>query len=78
MEKTIRVGLVGCGNAAVFHYAAYQRVIGLDVKVIGVTSLDQSQCDYFAGVRGIRAFDSLSDMLPEVDVIDNCTPGYAH
>jgi predicted dehydrogenase len=78
MEKTMRVGLVGCGNAAVFHYAAYQRVIGIDVKVMGVTSLDQSQCDYFAGMRGIQAFDSLSALLPEVDVIDNCTPGYAH
>jgi predicted dehydrogenase len=78
MEKTIRVGLVGCGNAAVFHYAAYQRVIGIDVKVIGVTSLDQTQCDYFAGLRGIQTFDSLPDMMHQVDVIDNCTPGYAH
>ena len=78
MEKTIRVGIVGSGNAAVFHYASYQRVTGIHVKVIGVTSLDKSQCEYFAGLRGIQAFDSLSEMLPEVDLIDNCTPGYAH
>ncbi|MBN1105181.1 MAG: Gfo/Idh/MocA family oxidoreductase [Deltaproteobacteria bacterium] len=78
MQKSIRVGIVGSGNAAVFHYAAYQRVTGIPVRVVGVTSLDKAQCADFAGKRGVRAFDSLSEMLPEVDVIDNCTPGYAH
>jgi predicted dehydrogenase len=78
MKKTLRVGIVGSGNAAVFHYAAYQRVTGIPVKVVGVTSLDKAQCEEFAGKRGIRAFGSLPDMLPAVDVIDNCTPGYAH
>ena len=78
MEKSIRVGIVGSGNAAVFHYAAYQRVTGLNVKVVGVTSLEKPQCDEFARKRGIQVFDSLSQMLTAVDVIDNCTPGYAH
>lgn len=78
METSIRVGIVGSGNAAVFHYAAYQRVTGLEVKVIGVTSLEKPQCDEFARKRGIQVFDSLSELLPSVDVIDNCTPGYAH
>jgi predicted dehydrogenase len=78
MEKEIRVGIVGSGNAAVFHYASYLRVTGFPVKVVGVTSLDKPQCEDFASRRGIRAFASLSDMLPEVDLIDNCTPGYAH
>lgn len=78
MENMIRVGIVGSGNAAVFHYAAYQRVTGIHVKVVGVTSLDARQLKEFAGKRGIQAFPSLEEMLPEVDVIDNCTPGYAH
>lgn len=78
MERPIRVGIVGSGNAAVFHYAAYQRVTGIDVKVEGVTSLDMAQCEEFARKRGIQAFGSLSEILPAVDVIDNCTPGYAH
>jgi len=78
MENAIRVGLVGSGNAAVFHYAAYQRVTGIPVTVAGVTSLDKAQCAEFARRRGIQAFDSLSEMLAHVDVIDNCTPGYAH
>ena len=78
MEKAIRVGIVGSGNAAVFHYASYLRVTGIPVKVVGVTSLDKTQCENFAKSRGIQAFASLSEMLPEVDLIDNCTPGYAH
>ena len=78
MNKTIRVGIVGSGNAAIFHYASYLRVTGIPVKVIGVTSLDKTQRETFAKARGIHAFASLSEMLPEVDLIDNCTPGYAH
>jgi predicted dehydrogenase len=78
MEKPIRVGIVGSGNAAVFHYAAFQRVTGINVEVVGVTSVTRSHYEPFARERGIRPFESLSLMLPEVDVIDNCTPGYAH
>jgi predicted dehydrogenase len=78
MEKAIRVGIVGSGNAAVFHYASYLRVTGIPVKVVGVTSREKTRREAFAAARGIRTFASLSEMLPEVDLIDNCTPGYAH
>ena len=78
MEKAIRVGIVGSGNAAAFHYASYLRVTGIRVKVVGVTSLDKIHRETFAESRGIKAFASLAEMLPEVDLIDNCAPGYAH
>ena len=78
MKKLIRVGIVGSKYAAEFHYTAYQRVTGIDVKVIGVTSLTKEHREEFAKKREIRAFNSLEKMLPEVDLIDVCTPGYAH
>jgi predicted dehydrogenase len=78
MNSTIRIGLVGSRYAAEFHYAAYQRVTGIDLEVAGVTSIDKEHRETFAKERGIKAFDSLDEMLPEVDVVDNCTPGYAH
>ena len=80
MEEPIRIGIVGSGFAAEFHYTAYQRVTDIDVKVVGVTSLikDKEHREDFAKKRGIKAFDSLEEMLSEVDVIDVCTPGYAH
>lgn len=78
MGDPIRIGIVGSRFAAEFHYTAYQRVTGIDVKVVGVTSLTREHREDFAKKRGIKAFDSLEEMLPEVDVIDVCTPGYAH
>ena len=78
MEGPIRVGIVGSRYAAEFHYEAYQRTTGMDVKVLGVTSVTKEHREGFARERGIKAFNSLDEMLPEVDVVDNCTPGYAH
>jgi predicted dehydrogenase len=77
-KRQIRVGIVGSRYAAEFHYEAYQRVTGLDVKVVGVTSVTTENREKFAQERGIKTFHSLDEMLPEVDVVDNCTPGYAH
>ena len=80
MTKSIRIGIVGSGFAAQFHYTAYQRVTDIDVKVVGVTSLiiDKEHREDFTKKRGIKSFDSLEELLSEVDVIDVCTPGYAH
>ncbi|MFH1002455.1 MAG: Gfo/Idh/MocA family oxidoreductase, partial [bacterium] len=61
-----------------FHYTAYQRVTNIDVEVVGVTSLAREHREDFAKKHGIKSFDSLEEMLPKVDVIDVCTPGYAH
>jgi len=78
MGDPIRIGIVGSRFAAEFHYTAYQWVTGIDVKVVGITSLTKENREDFAKKRGIRAFNSLEEMLPEIDVIDVCTPGYAH
>ena len=48
------------------------------MEVAGVTSKTAARREEFAAKRGITAYASLDEMLPEVDVIDNCTPGYAH
>ena len=78
VDDNIRVGIVGSRYAAEFHYEAYQRITGIDVKVVGVTSVTRENREKFAKERGINAFRSVDEMLPEVDVVDNCTPGYAH
>jgi predicted dehydrogenase len=59
MGDPIRIGIVGSRFAAEFHYTAYQRVIGIDVEVVGVTSLTKEHCEHFAEKRGIRVFYSL-------------------
>jgi hypothetical protein len=78
MGDPIRIGIVGSRFAAEFHYTSYQRVTGIDVEVVGVTSLTKEHCEHFAEKRGIRVFHSFEEMLPEIDVADVCTPGYAH
>jgi hypothetical protein len=78
MGDPIRIGIVGSRFATEFHYTAYQRVIGIDVEVVGVTSLTKEHREDFARKRGIKAFYSLEEILPEIDVADVCTPGYAH
>ncbi len=78
MSEPIRIGMVGSRFAAQFHYVAYQRVTGIDVEVVGVTSPTKEHCEFFARLCGITSFYSLEDLLPEVDVIDICTPVYAH
>ena len=78
MGDPIRIGIVGSRFATQFHYTAYQRVTGINVEIVGVTSLTREHREDFAKKRGIKAFDSLEEMLPEVDVIDVCNPGYAH
>ena len=45
---------------------------------MGVTSLTKEHREDFAQKRRIKAFNSLEKMLPEIDVVDVCTPGYAH
>jgi len=78
MNKLIRVGIVGSRYAAHFHYDAYMRVTGINIEVVGVTSLTKEHCETFAQKCGIKSFNSLEELLPEVDTIDICTPGYAH
>lgn len=78
MSNPIRVGIIGCGFAAEFHYNSYQRVTGLEVKVVGITSLTREHREAFAQKHNIKAFDSLVELLPEVEVVDICTPVYTH
>ncbi|GAB4112270.1 MAG: Gfo/Idh/MocA family oxidoreductase [Candidatus Caldatribacteriota bacterium] len=78
MNKSIRVGIVGSGFAAEFHAHSYQRVTVPKVEVVGVTSLTREHRENFARRWGIKPFDSFKDMLNEVEIVDVCTPVYAH
>lgn len=74
----LRVGLVGAGFAARFHCAAYRRVFGVPISVVGVTARTAAGREAFAAAHGVQAYASLEAMLPAVDVVDICAPGAAH
>ena len=77
-QTPVRVGIVGAGFAASFHYEVLQRVSGMPLDIVGVTSADPPQHEQFAKDRGIRAFDTVDDLIANVDVVDICAPAYVH
>ena len=78
MEKPIRVGIVGARFAARFHWEGLNRVYGVPVQVVGVTSKTAEARDKFASEKNIRSFATLDELCEVADVIDICTPPASH
>jgi predicted dehydrogenase len=78
MSKKIRVGLVGTGFAGKFHVECLRRIYGVDVELAGVTSLREQSRVEFGRQHGITVYESAAAMLDAVDVLDICSPPYAH
>jgi predicted dehydrogenase len=76
--KTLRVGIVGAGFAARYHTECLRRVYGVQVEIAGVTSRRRESREAFASAHGTRAFDDVAAMLDQIDVLDVCSPPYAH
>jgi predicted dehydrogenase len=76
--KPIRVGIVGARFAASFHLESMQGVRGVPVEVVGVTSTSPESRNKFAATHGVKAFDTLEALIASCDVVDVCTPPYAH
>ncbi|MBC8874501.1 MAG: Gfo/Idh/MocA family oxidoreductase [Planctomycetes bacterium] len=77
-KKTVRSGLVGAGFSATFHFEAIEKVYGANVEVIGVHAKDMDMARAFAQKREIQAFESLDELIANVDVVHVNTPPYAH
>lgn len=78
MPEPIRVGIVGSRFAARFHREGYQRVYGVPVRVVGVTSRSRESAAAFAREHQVAAFDSLAQLCEAADVIDLCSPPSTH
>ena len=78
MARPVRVGIVGARFAARFHWDGLQRVYGVPLEVVGVTSKTAEARDAFAQEKGIRAFATLAELCDAVDVVDICTPPSSH
>jgi predicted dehydrogenase len=76
--RKIRVGIVGAGMAGRFHLQCLRRVYGAEVEVTAVTSLRAESRDAFGREHGIPVYPDLSSMVPHVDLLDICSPPYAH
>ena len=77
-KKTVRTGIVGAGFSASFHFEAIRKVCGTNPVVEGVFAIDTEQAAEYARRRGIRAFESLEELIDSVDVVHVCTTATAH
>jgi len=76
--KKVRVGLVGTGFAGKFHLESLRCVHGVQVEMAGVTSLRAASRAAFGKEHGIAVYESAEAMLPDVDLLDICSPPSAH
>lgn len=72
----IRVGLVGAGFMASVHAAGWAGCPGVELTAV-VTAPGRSPAR-LAGEYGLRACDSLDELLDLVDVVDVCAPTDVH
>jgi predicted dehydrogenase len=78
MNKPIRIGIAGARFAAEFHWNSYQKVHGVPVEVVGVTSAGTESREKFAREHNVKPFDSFTALCDASDVIDICAPPSAH
>ena len=77
-RKDVRCGIAGSGFSASFHFEAIKKVYGVNPEVVGVFALDPAETKAFAEQRDIKAFDSLDELIDNVDVLHVCTTATAH
>lgn len=76
--KPVRIGIVGAGFAARYHVACLRRVYGAQVRIVGVTSARAASREAFGRAHEVPVFEDAEALLPHVDVLDICSPPYAH
>jgi predicted dehydrogenase len=79
MQK-VRVGLIGSGFIATLHMRTFTQVLGVEVEVRAVVSLDEGLADFARRFGIARAGRDWRALLadPEIDVVDICTPASLH
>ena len=77
-KKIIKVGIVGSGFAASFHYTALLHVFSAKIEVVGVYSIDKDEAWKFAQCREIECYTTLGELINNVDVIHACVPPAYH
>ena len=77
-KKIISAGIVGSGFAAQFHFDALQSVGDVEVEIKGAFSPTRERLENFTRPRNLNAYNSLSDLINDCDVIHVCTPPVTH
>ncbi len=79
--KQVNIGMVGTGFAASFHTQAVRKVVGIQAKVVAVTSGHFDNAIRFARQYAIpRQYQTYDELLADeqIDAVDLCVPTNLH
>jgi predicted dehydrogenase len=77
-KPVLKIGFVGSGFAARFHFEAVSRVVSVQPEVVGVYSPTKAHRDKFAKVRDIRSYGDLEGLIADSDVVHVLSPPSSH
>jgi predicted dehydrogenase len=71
----MKVGIVGVGFMGTTHAAGWSQT---NAEIAGFAAETTAECRELAQKYGVTVYDDLAAMLPDVDVVDICTPTHLH
>ena len=71
----MKVGIVGVGFMGTTHAAGWAET---PAEIVGFTAETQQEAGSIAAQYQARIYPSLEEMLPDVDVVDICSPTHLH
>ena len=71
----MKVGLVGAGFMGVTHAAGWAET---EAELIGIVAETTAEATALAKQYNLKIYPDLASMLPDVDVVDICTPTHLH
>lgn len=77
-NRKVKIGIIGSGFAARFHFNAYLKIPVSDVEIVGIYSKNIEHCQQFTREREIKAFSDINELINSVDIVDLCVPGSVH
>lgn len=73
---TLRIGILGAGHLGRFHIQQAKEIEGLEL--IGFYDPDPENTKKAVAEFGIKAFDSMEELIDQVDIVDVVTPTLSH
>jgi len=72
----LKIGVIGVGHLGKIHLKCIKNIP--EFALAGFLDTDSSNSDFVTKEFGIRSFNSISELINEVDVVDIVTPTIAH
>ena len=80
MNKTINIGIIGCGHLGKLHLKNIKELANerTDLILKGIFDIDKNKATIIAKENGVKTFDSLNDLLKEINTAIIVSPTLTH